>query len=220
MPSPTSAPPARVRMSGTRRGRFVAVAFTVAALATVGLYVLGAASPTGYVALDAVVGSGTFLLVAAVAAGVAIVAAGWLVFGRGPAAIVVRILTCLLAVVVVGIGGLYGLLKSGFSGEVLATEVVAVSPDDRYEVILRKEKDYKGARHDVVRLRSRAGLLSREADTDLATVRCVDGIADTGRMRVAFTADRQVVFAQVTGPDATVTFDEALRPTAYVSFCP
>jgi hypothetical protein len=220
MPSQTSAPPARVRLSGTRRGRFVAVAFTVAALAAIGLYALGVVAPTGYVVLDAVVDSGPLLVVAAVVAGVSIGVAGWLVFGRGPAAIVVRILTCLLAVAVVGLGGLWGLLKSGFSGEILSTEVVAVSPDGRHEVILRTEKDYKGGKWDVVRLRSRAGLLSREADTDLVTVRCVGGIADAGRMRVTFTADRQVTFEQVNGPAVAVTFDDALRPTAYVSFCP
>jgi hypothetical protein len=220
MSSPVPARPARERLSGTRRGRFTALALALAVPAALALIVLSFVAPTGYVVLDLIIDNSPFVVLTAIAAGAAIAVAGWLVFRRGPAAITMRIVTGLLAVVVLVAGVFLGFAKSAFAADVLSTEVIAVSPDGRHELVLLETKDWKGTRHHEVRLQSRAGLLSRAADTNLVDIRCLVGSADPGRMRAEFTGDRQVSFMHDSGPDVTVTFDDALRPTEPVSFCP
>ncbi|MEU4164236.1 hypothetical protein [Actinoplanes sp. NPDC026670] len=204
----------------TRRRRPILVALTLTAPVAVALAVLGLAAPTYYVVVDAVVDSAVFVILATVAATASIAVAGWLAVRRGPAAIVVRILTGLLAVAVLVAGVFLGLLKSGFASEVRSSEVIDVSPDGRHDLILVREKDWKGTDWHRVRVRTRAGLLSRVSGTGLADVRCLDGVPDTDRIRAEFTGDRQVTFTQAAGPPVIVAFDESLRPTTFAAFCP
>ncbi|MFC4070252.1 hypothetical protein [Actinoplanes subglobosus] len=216
----SNAAPARARLSGTRLGRFVALALVPIVAAAIGLSALGLVAPTGYIVLDLVVDNTPFVVLTAVTAGAGIAVAGWLVFRRGPAAIVVRVVTGLLAAVVLAAGVFVAFAKASFATDVLSTEVIAVSPDGGHELVVRETRDWKNSTHHELRLRSRAGLLSRVADTDLADISCVAGFADIGRIRATFTAAREVTFANGAGPDVVVAFDDALRPTTFAAFCP
>jgi hypothetical protein len=125
----------------------------------------------------------------------------WFLATRGRWTTVVCVVTTVLVQAAgLGVGALWATF-SGFAGEssLRGSEVFAVSPQGRYELVWRLH-DYPltSGRYETVRVRSRAGLASRESAEDL--VRCDD--SDVGRWWVT-TASSLIAAGDVSFVDET-----------------
>jgi hypothetical protein len=157
----------------------------------------------------------------AVSAATLIVTAAILVTPRRPAATILRVLSVLVWLLIAVAGFLWGGLIDSFAPRRISTHVVAVSPDNRFEVVYQVEEEKAtGARDDLLRLRSRAGLLSRESPWDPGI--CVGVGADVvSRIHVEFLDNHTIRFVTPNGVATTVTFNpNTLKPDRLVDVCP
>jgi hypothetical protein len=88
------------------------------------------------------------------------------------------------------------------------TRVVAVSPGGSFEVVLLQHREFMTG-FDILRIRSRAGLRSREADQDVACfARPFDPVGPEGTFDAArFLSDREIEVRTEAGEPWTTTFD-------------
>src|SRR3712207_3972589 len=98
MSAPAPPRPARQPLSGPRRGRLLATGLLLSALLMT-LLIVNSILPGNIVALDMDTHLAIFPWIAPADVVVSVVVAGWLITPRRPAAIVVRTLTVLLALV-------------------------------------------------------------------------------------------------------------------------
>ena len=181
---------------------------------------LGSVSANEYLALRFLEHYGWVSALAGIAATL-IVAAAVLVTGRRPGATVLRALAVLVWLVVVIAGFLWGGLVDSFAPRRISTDVRAVSPDNRFEIVYQVEQDKAtGARFDLLRLRSRAGLFSRESPWDPGI--CVGQAADVvSKIQVDFLDGRTIRYVTANGVATIVTFDpRTLKPDHFVNVCP
>jgi hypothetical protein len=97
---------------------------------------------------------------------------------------------------------------SVFGAEPNRTEIVAVSPDRKFELVVLRYPVFM-TDLDIVRIRSRAGLRSREANQDLACfARPFDPVGPEDRFASArFPDDHRVEVRTQAGQPWTTTFD-------------
>lgn len=203
-------------LAGTRRGRVLAAVLLVSALLMLWLWLVAIGySNAGYLAFQ----HGVVLAAFPATAAALLFVAGWLITRKRPASIIIRTIAGVLALLLCAYGTLGGFVLEGLRSEILKTDVLAVSPDGRFEVVRLHTKDLKGAEHDDLRLRSRAGLLSRESPTEFAW--CTTGPADADRVRADFVDTLTVRVVGTNDVPVSVTFDaETMRPDRYVDLCP
>lgn len=199
---------------GTRRGRVLAAVLVSCVLLGLPTVVTGYVNHSGYLALRFLQHAVVVAVSAATAAALLFVA-GWLVTRKRPASIIIRSIAGVLAVVLCGVCTLWSVAIDSLQSEILKVEVLAVSPDGRFEVIQVVTKDWKGGMNTDLRLRSRAGLLSRESEWALAS--CNGNTTD--RLRADF-ADSRSVRVDAGGATVTVGFDaETMKPDRSVNVC-
>ena len=211
----TMSAPGTHPLAGSRRGRSLAGLLTLLSLVLFG----GVLWDAGYAWLYP---AARFLhrplplLGLATLAALTLVAAGWLAARHPPASTVLR-LTTLGCAVLLGVGtGAWGMFRTGFASTVERDSTLAVSPDGRYAVVRLDTRDWKDLPHTELRVRSRAGLLSHDADRELVT--CRDGWPH-GRVDAEFIDERVVRVTMADRPTVTVAFDRRLRPRQPVEAC-
>ncbi|MFI9641466.1 hypothetical protein ACIG87_15610 [Micromonospora sp. NPDC051925] len=156
------------------------------------------------------------LLGLATLAALTLVAAGWLATRRPPASTMLR-LGALGCAVLLGVGtAAWGMFRTGFASTVERDSTLAVSPDGRYAVVRLDTRDWKDLPHTELRVRSRAGLLSHDAERELVTCRHE---WPAGRIDAEFVGERTVRVAIADRPAVTVAFDRRLRPHQTVDVC-
>ncbi|WP_329011796.1 hypothetical protein OG271_01070 [Micromonospora rifamycinica] len=211
-----SAGPGTTRsLAGTRRGRSIAGLSTLLSLLLFGGVIWDAGYARLYPAARFLHRPLPLLGLASLAA-LTLVAAGWLAARQPPASTALRI-GALGCAVLLGVGtSAWGMFRTGFASTVERDSTLAVSPDGRYAVVRLDTRDWKDLPHTELRVRSRAGLLSRDADREL--VDCRRGWP-SGRIDAEFVGERTVRVTPAGRSAVTVTFDRQMRPRHRVDGC-
>jgi hypothetical protein len=193
-----------------RRRRRLAIGIVAATVVAVAVEVVAVANPWKYVYLMAL-GHAAFVTATAAAVPVALgVAASlvlrdkWLVRVVGVLAAALTLAVCAFGVRLQAINEIVG-TQPAFSAT-----VVAVSPDDAFELVLVHNSAFM-VDHDVLRVRTRMGLFSRESTQDLACfAKPFDplGPEDTFSGAV-FLGDHEIEVRTDVGPAWTTTFDRS-----------
>jgi hypothetical protein len=140
---------------------------------------------------------------------------------RGDARITAVCLTALLVAVAVAVAPAGGSLVSFFAPVTHGpAHVVALSADGRLEVAWMGVADDSDSGAVEYRIRSRAGLLSRESTRELACMADWSGSSHIMANEVRFTGDREVELRTSDGALWTIAFDpRTLTPARTLSNC-
>ncbi|WKU07330.1 hypothetical protein [Micromonospora sp. HUAS LYJ1] len=210
-----SAGPGTRPLAGSGRGRLLAGLLTLLSLALFAGVLWDAGYARLYPAARFLHRPLPLLGLAALAA-LTLVLAGWLAARQPPAATALRS-GALGCAVLLGVGtGAWGMSRTGFASTVERDSTLAVSPDGRYAVVRLDTRDWKDLPHTELRVRTRAGLLSHDADRELVTCRYE---RPRGRIDAEFVGERTVRVTLVDRPAVTVAFDGQLRPRHTVDIC-
>lgn len=202
-------------LAGTSRGRWLAAVLALLAAGLLAVLVLGVPNQGNLLVLRPL--QRTWIVPClGILAGVLLLVGARLVSRSRPASVVIPVVVGVVAVPLCAVAVAWGLFFVNFRNEILREEVLGVSPDGRFEVVRQDITDWKDVPGTELRIRSRAGLLSRESALPLASCEGVPA-----GLRTEFLGDGVVQLSVPDGRSRRTSFDpHTLRPAHLLTVCP